>query len=326
VEKTDQAEVEHHTMEMCSARFRLTKNTPLRVEPMRSALGPFAVDTDAAKAILQGNYVVPAETDLFTREFLQTIQASAPLDPQVRISCEITKEDYQHYWRKPRERTSSSISGLPYGYYKAAAQNDQLSEIHALLTELAVTGGSPLARWETGLSCMLEKTAGVIKVEKLWAILLMEADFNFFNGLMFASRMMRQAETQDRIPLECYGSRKNHEAIEVAVNRHLVADILQQKRIPGAIASVDAESCYDCITHAAGLLCAQTWDVDPQAIIAMLRPIQQMKYFLSIAFGNSDIFFSSLDNVLAFQGSCQGNKGSPAFWLAVSAFLVAMLH
>jgi hypothetical protein len=23
-------------------------------------------------------------------------------------------------------------------------------------------------------------------VEKLWAILLMEADFNFFNGLMFA--------------------------------------------------------------------------------------------------------------------------------------------
>jgi hypothetical protein len=148
------------------------------------------------------------------------------LDPQVRISCEITKEDYQRYWKKPRERTSSSISGLHYGHYKAAAQSDQLSEIHALLMELAVTGGSTLARWETGLSCMLEKTAGVIKVKKLRAILLMEADFNFFNGLMFASRMMRQAKTQARISLECYGSRKNHEAIEVAVNRRLVTDIL----------------------------------------------------------------------------------------------------
>jgi hypothetical protein len=47
---------------------------------------------------------------------------------------------------------------------------------------------------------------------------MMEADFNFFNGLMFAGRMMRQAEAHARIPMECYGSRKNHEAIEVAVN------------------------------------------------------------------------------------------------------------
>jgi hypothetical protein len=66
--------------------------------------------------------------------------------------------------------------------------------------------------------------------------------------------------------------------------------------------------------------------VDPNAIFAMLRPIQQMKYFLCTAFGDSETFFSSLDSVLSFQGSCQGNKGSPAFWLAVSAFLVAMLH
>jgi hypothetical protein len=97
---------------------------------------------------------------------------------------------------------------------------------------------------------------------------------------MFAGWMMHQAKLQERIPMECYGSQKNHEAINVAVNRCLVVDLLQQKWIPGAIASVDAESCYDCITHAAGSLCAQTWDVSPNAIFAMLCPIQQMKYFL----------------------------------------------
>jgi hypothetical protein len=145
VEKTAQADVEHHTMEMCSARFRLTENTPLRQEPMCSALGPFATDTAAVQAILQGTYVVPDETDEFTREFLNTIQANSPLDPQLRISCEITKEDFQRYWKKPKERTSSSISGLHYGHYKAAAMNDTLSEIHALMTELAITGASPFA-------------------------------------------------------------------------------------------------------------------------------------------------------------------------------------
>jgi hypothetical protein len=95
----------------------------------------------------------------------------------------------------------SSISGLHDGHYKAAASNDTLSEIHALITKLADTGASPLARWEMGLSCMLEKTAGVIKVEKLQAILLMEADFNLCNGLMFAGRMMHQAKLNARIPL-----------------------------------------------------------------------------------------------------------------------------
>ena len=326
VEKTDQAEVELHTMAMCSDRFRLTENTPLRQEPMFSELGPFAVNTAAAQAILQGTYTFPADTDEYTQEFLNTIQASAPRDPRLRISCEITKEDFQKYWRKTKERTSSSISGLHFGHYKAAAANDTLSEIHALMTELAVTGASPFARWEKGLSCMLEKKAGVIKVDKLRAILLMEADFNFFNGLMFAGRMMHQAEANERIPLECYGSRKNHEAVEIAVNRRLIADILRQKRIPGAIASVDADTCYDRITHAAGSLCVQSWDVDPNAVTAMLLPIQRMKYFLRTGFGDSETFFSSLDFELAFQGSCQGNTGSPAFWLALSAFLVSMLH
>lgn len=51
-----------------------------------------------------------------------------------------------------------------------------------------------------------------------------------------------------------------------------------------------------------------------------------MKYFLQMVFGDSETFFSSLDSVLSLQGSRQGNKGSPAFWLAVSAFLVAILH
>jgi hypothetical protein len=138
--------------------------------------------------------------------------------------------------------------------------------------------------------------------------------------------MMHQAKANERIPLECYGSRKNHEAMDVAVNQRLIADILWQKRIPGAVASVDAESCYDRITHAAGSLCVQSWDVHPNSIIAMLLPIQRMKYFLRTAFGDSNTFFSSLALELAFQGSYQGNKGSPAFWLAVSAFLVMMLH
>ena len=144
VEKTDSAAVEQHTMAMCDARFRLTENTPLCQEPMCSELGPpMAVHTRAASAILNGTYSIPMGTDAYTKEFINTLQANAPRDPSSRISCEITKADFQGYWRKIKERTSSSISGLHYGHYKAAATDDPLSEIHALFTELAVTGASP---------------------------------------------------------------------------------------------------------------------------------------------------------------------------------------
>jgi hypothetical protein len=66
---------------------------------------------------------------------------------------------------------------------------------------------------------MLEKKKGVIQVDRPWAILLMEADFNFYNGLMFAKRMIERAELNNWIPRKIYGGWKNHEAIEVAMNR-----------------------------------------------------------------------------------------------------------
>jgi hypothetical protein len=97
------------------------------------------------------------------------------------------------------------------------------------MTELAVTGGAPFARWQSGLLVVLEKQRGMYRVDKLRAILLMEADFNFYNGLMFAKRMIARTEQHSWIPREIYGGRKNHEAIEVALNRRLIADISRQR-------------------------------------------------------------------------------------------------
>jgi hypothetical protein len=319
-----QADVEHHTMAMCSARFRLTEDTPPMTEPLRSELGYLGI-TAAARQILAGTYVPPPGVDTITRQFLSALKASAPLDPANRISCEITRQDFQQHWRRAKERTSSSLSGLHYGHYKAAATSNYLSEIHALMTELAVTGGTPFERWQSGLSVMLEKKKGVIQVDKLRAILLMEADFNFYNGLMFAKRMMERAELNNWIPREIYGGRKNHEAIEVAMNRRFLADITRQRRTPLAIASVDAQTCYDRIAHSIGSIATQGWQVDPQAIITMLLTIQGMKFFLRTAFGDSTTYFGGSSTV-PFQGGCQGNKGTPALWLVVSVALIRMMH
>ena len=104
---------------------------------------------------------------------------------------------------------------------------------------------------------MIEKTEGVIRVDKLRALLLMEADFNSLSKLIFSHRMIKGMELNKRMPEELFGSRKLLSAIHVAINRRLIIDIFRQKRRSGAIAGVDAAQCYDRIIHSLSIILCQ---------------------------------------------------------------------
>ena len=67
---------------------------------------------------------------------------------------------------------------------KAAAECKYLLEIHSLFTEIATSSGYVPPRWTQALIVMLAKKPSVIIVDKLWAIILLEADFNFSNKLI----------------------------------------------------------------------------------------------------------------------------------------------
>ena len=172
---------------------------------------------------------------------------------------------------------------------------------------------------------MLEKIPGVIKVEKLRAILLMEADFNFLNKLHFGHRLMKQCEENNRFPQELYGSRENMSAGEVAVNRRLVIDNFKLLRRSGAIAGVDAAQCYDRIVHSMSSLLCQKEGMQITPILVMFGVIQQMKYFLRTSFGDSTSSYGGKQPI-PFQGSCQGNGASPALWLIISMYLVLIMR
>ena len=60
----------------------------------------------------------------------------------------ITKEDFQHYWRRMKERTASSYSGRHFGHYKAAAHSDYLLEVHARAVKLVTKTGAARLRNE----------------------------------------------------------------------------------------------------------------------------------------------------------------------------------
>jgi hypothetical protein len=94
---------------------------------------------------------------------------------------------------------------------------------------------------------MLEKKQWVILVNKLRAILLMEADFNFANKTIFAHCLMHFAEDRNEIAEECAGSCQHNDMTDVALNCHLFCDIARQKKYSAAITGADLVQCYDRI-------------------------------------------------------------------------------
>lgn len=318
---TTQPEVEQALQRCLESRFSLTDNSPIMQPYLFHLLGN-GVLTPAGQRILKGEPIMlPRHLSNKYTKWLLTGMA-CPNPPVPPIEKHISILDFQRYWSRTKEKTSSSLSGLHFGHYKAAASSDMLSEFHAFFTEIVFRSGYSLKRWQRGLQVILEKKPGVRLVNKLRAILLMEADFNFGNKLFVGSRMIHQV--RDHLPRELYGGVKGRRVEFMALSRRLMADILRQTRRPGAVASVDAQSCYDRITHSTASLCCQRWGVSHRIMESMLSTIQGMRFYLRTGYGDSTDYNGG--GRTTFQGICQGNGAGPAVWLAISAVLILLLR
>ena len=213
--------------------------------------------------------------DASTRELFEEIAHIRGMVPSDSVNGLISWERWQERWKKVKEDTSLSQSGLHFGHYIAGTDCDYISQFHALRVSLALKKGIALERWSKGLSVMLEKMFGVRLVSKLRAILLMEADFNAMNKEVYGVRMMDNARRYKLIP-EAIFSKQNRTADDGGLAKTLFYDIARQTRTPAAIASVDASNCYDRIAHAMASLIFQSFGVESMAVSAMLETIREM--------------------------------------------------
>ena len=63
-------------------------------------------------------------------------------------------------------------------------------------------------------------------MSKLRVILLLEADFNTLNKLVFNSKLMPSLEDKKVIPYEIIGGIRRHSAVYVILNKKLVLDMV----------------------------------------------------------------------------------------------------
>jgi hypothetical protein len=256
-----------------------------------------------------------ATSELF--EEIAHICSKVPLDS---VNSLILQERWQQRWKKVNEDMSSSQSSLHFGHYIAGKDCDYFLQFHALQVSLALKKGIAPERWSNGLSVMLEKKFGVRLVSKLHTILLMEVDFNAMNKEVYGVRMLDNARKYKLIPEEIF-SKQNRTANNGGLAKTLFYDIARQTRSPAAIASVDASNCYDWIAHAMASLIFQSFGVESAAVSAMLEMIQEMKFFLRTAYGDSKTFAGSSIKI-KMQGLGQGNGASQAGWCVISIVIL----
>jgi hypothetical protein len=288
---TVQEDIEQAIQRECEVRFLLAHSAPI----MNSLLGEklrYLSDKALAKAIKTGTYDIPSTLDPATAMILKEI---GKLGIKI-INCDsneiiITPEDFKQFWKKVNEFTSSSMSGVHYGHYKAAIQDPQITNVLALQLTVIAHSGIPPESWSVGLQVMLEKIAGVCLVEKLRAIQLYEADFNCYNQFIFGRQAMQTLTDNGYIP-EALFSQKGSPAEDEKFDETLMADLSRQARQPTTVVSADAAYCYDRVNH---IIMSLVWlaltNGNIPAIVSMLICLQTMKFFQRTGFGESRTFF-----------------------------------
>ena len=184
VDITTTDEMNREIQNVTEKRFDLSMSAPITMSSLRTRLG-FLSDMDFANSLLAGDVHIPWDVDDVTVTVLDGIIRLFGLLWEGHGVVDITADHLRYSWRQKKERTSSSISGVHAGHYTLATHSDTVTNFLARKITLIARGGCPPDRWGHVLQVMLEKVAVVALVNKLCAILLMEADFNYMNKWIF---------------------------------------------------------------------------------------------------------------------------------------------
>jgi hypothetical protein len=288
-----QEDVEQATQRECKIRFTVAHSALI----MKSLLGNwlrYLSDESLARSIIMGTYEFPSDLDPTTKLVLKEIdKLGIKIINGEGSKIVITPDDFKHIWRKVNKFTSSSMTGVHYGHYKVAIQDELISEVLALQLTVVARSGIPPKNWSVGLQVMLEKIAGVCLVKKLRAIQLYKADFNCSNQFIFGWSAMQTLTDSSYIPEELF-SQKGSTAEDTKFDKTLMADLSRQACHPMIVTSADAAYCYDQVNH---VIMSLVWLVltngNFPAIVAALICLQTMKNFQRTGFGKSTTFWGA---------------------------------
>jgi hypothetical protein len=203
----------------------LAEAAPACNGPLQGLFG-YSANTITAQRILNRTNTFPEDFDQVTKEIWEECACIRLMVPKDSLNITITKDGWKRQWKGQWESILSSESGLHFGHYIAGCNSNHIAYFHALKLNLVIKRGIVLDQWSRGLSVMLEKLFGCAPITKVRSILLMEADFNSTNKIIYGQRMLQVVRNYRLMPEEIY-SKKNRLAEDGTLVKVLFCDIVR---------------------------------------------------------------------------------------------------
>jgi hypothetical protein len=160
-----QEDVKNAIHQECKIQFSLA-HAPIMTTLLGERL-QYLSDEALARAIITGTYKIPSDMDPATNLILEENEKlGIKLINGEGTKIIITLEDFQQFWTKVGEFTSSSMSGIHYRHYKAAIKCNISTRILAQQLTVVARSRIPPESWSISLLVMLEKKHGSMTSRK----------------------------------------------------------------------------------------------------------------------------------------------------------------
>ena len=103
----------------------------------------FLSDTNFATSLLHGNIHVPDDMNDVTTMVIEEIIRLFKTLQEDHAEMTLGESKFWYYWKKFREKTSSSILGCHAGHYKSATFSDMITNFLSRKITLIARGGCP---------------------------------------------------------------------------------------------------------------------------------------------------------------------------------------
>ena len=306
--------------------FNQCAGTPFTVGSLRQL--NWASDSPLADSILNGT----TELDYLSNDQLVQHVLKNCKQTGCNISDHITSKDLQDLFRKWRESTTTSPSGRHLGIYRAIFNNPQnknqkitIADEISQLINLIINNGFGLDRWRQVTNMMIHKLDGSYNINKLRVIHIFEADYNGLLGILFNRRTLYEAETNQLLNNNQWGSRPHRQAEDALMLKELTYNITNNTKTTLATFDNDATGCFDRVPCSVAMLASRRLGATKHMSQMQADTLQNIWHQLRTAFGISSMSYTSADDC-EIHGQGQGSRAGPPTWVFVSSLLLDCMN
>ena len=261
-----------------------TEGTAFRTAPLLQEFGYCSDNKVNVYAVLDRTYVIPPGTDKYAEEFIAALEMTTSIRCKEKITLSVSPEEHKSTWKKQKASIECKTTDRSHEHYKSAIFNKSLNYYNCMMRSILTEIGFVPPTWCAITDVEIQKCSEKIGINDMQLIQLMHPEFQINNKLA-GKRVLENAEICNEVANEQHGSRKNHQAGLLALNKYLIGDICRLLRMLACYGINDTIGFFDRIDHIPAIITLMRFGLEYKAAHALIQVIQKSLHCIKTGYG-----------------------------------------